>query len=137
MVQAIVKDEEGIEGKGIRKSSSSSAQYLPKLIINHETVPTVDGKSFKYLGRNVNYNMDNQVHMTETLELLSDLIKKIDDLSCHPKNKLIIYNRYVLSKFSWHLTIADLSKTWVIQNLDNVVARYTTDIGLNSLLALL
>ena len=51
-------------------------------------------------------------------------MKKIDDLSCHPRNKRIIYHRYVLSKLSWHLTIADLSKTWVIQNLDNVVARY-------------
>ena len=69
--------------------------------------------------------MDNQVHMSEALELLSDLMKKIDNLSCHPKNKLIIYHRYVLSKLSWHLTIADLSKTLVIQNLDNVVSRYT------------
>ena len=62
--------------------------------------------------------------MTEALELLSELMKKIDDLSCHQKNKLIIYHRYVLSKLSWHFTIADLSKTWVIQNLYNVVARY-------------
>ena len=42
-----------------------------------------------------------------------------------PPESLNIYHRYVLSKLSWHLTIADLSKTWVIQNLDNVVARYT------------
>ena len=69
--------------------------------------------------------MDNQVHKTEALELLSDLLKKIDGLFCHPKTKVMIYHRYVLSKLSWHLTIADLSKTWVIQNLDNVVARYT------------
>ena len=111
---------------GIGKSSSSSIQYLPKLIINHDTVPTVDiGKSFKYLGRHFNYTMDNQVNMTEALVLLSDLMKKIDDLSCHPKNELVIYHRYVLSKLSWHLTIADLSKTWVIQNLDNVIGRYT------------
>ena len=111
---------------GIRKASSSSTQYLPKLTINHETVPTVDiGESFRYLGRHFNYTMDNQIHMSEALEFLNALMKKIDDLSCHPKNKLIIYHRYVLSKLSWHLTIADLSKTWVIQNLDNVVARYT------------
>ena len=63
--------------------------------------------------------------MSEALEFLNALMKKIDDLSCHPKNKLIIYHRYVFSKLSWHLTIADLSKTWVIQNFDNVVARYT------------
>ena len=26
---------------------------------------------------------------------------------------------------SWHITIADISKTWVIQNLDNTVAKYS------------
>ena len=105
---------------------SKSTTDLPKLIIKYETVSTVDiGKSSKYLGRHFNYTMDNQVHMSEALQLLSDLMKKIDDLSCHLKNKLIIYHRYVLSKLSWHLTIVDFSKTWVIQNLDNVVvARY-------------
>ena len=68
--------------------------------------------------------MDNQNHMSEVLDLLNDLMQKIDSLSCHPKNKLLIYHRFVLSKLSWHLTIADLSKTWVVQNLDNVVSKY-------------
>ena len=37
---------------GIKKASTSSVQYLPKLILNHALVPTVEiGKSFKYLGR--------------------------------------------------------------------------------------
>ena len=56
-------------------------------------------------------------------------MKKIDELSCHPKNIPIIYHRYALSKLSWHLTIADLSKNWVIQNLDNIVARKVKDIA--------
>ena len=30
----------------------------------------------------------------------------------------------MLSKLSWHLTVADLSKTWVVQNLDNIVTEY-------------
>ena len=68
--------------------------------------------------------MDNQNHMAEVLDLLNDVMQKIDSLSCHPKNKLLIYHRFVLSKLSWHLTIADLSKTWVVQNLDNVVSKY-------------
>ena len=49
---------------------------------------------------------------------------KIDCLPCHPKNKLLLYHRFVLSKLSWHLTIADLSKTWVVENLDSVVSRF-------------
>ena len=51
-------------------------------------------------------------------------MNRIDSLSCHPKNKLLIYHQFVLSKLSWHLTVADLSKTWVVQNLDNIVTKY-------------
>ena len=56
---------------GIKKSSTLLIQYLLKLIINHEVVPTSDiGKSFRYLGRHFNYTMDNQIHMSEVLDLL-------------------------------------------------------------------
>ena len=97
---------------GIKKSSTSSTQYLPKLIINYEVVPTIDiGKSFRYLGRHFNYNMDNQIHMSEVLNLLLALMNIVDSLSCHPKNKLLIYHQFVLPKLSWHLTVADLCKT--------------------------
>ena len=35
---------------GNKKSSTSSMQYLPKLIIDHEVVPTIEiGKSFDVL----------------------------------------------------------------------------------------
>ena len=51
-------------------------------------------------------------------------MNRIVSLSCHPENKLFIYHQFVLSKLSWHLTFADLSKTWVVQNLDNIVTKY-------------
>ena len=56
--------------------------------------------------------------------MLSDLLNKIDTLRILPKNKLLLYHRYVLSKISWHLTVADLSKTWVIEHLDNLVVKF-------------
>ena len=55
---------------------------------------------------------------------VTDLLPKIDNTPCHPKNKLILYHRFVLSKITWHFTIADLSKTWVVENLDSIVGRY-------------
>ena len=64
------------------------------------------------------------IHMSEVLDLLKDLMNRIDSLSCHPKNKLVIYHQFVLSKLSWHLTVADLIKTWVVQNLGNIVTKY-------------
>ena len=48
----------------------------------------------------------------------------IDSLPLHPRNKLLIYHRYLLSKISWDLTIADISMTWIKQTLDNKVSDY-------------
>ena len=55
---------------------------------------------------------------------LSDMLFRIDALPVLPKNKILLYQRYILSKFSWHLTVATLSKTWVIQHLDNIASRF-------------
>ena len=71
--------------------------------------------------------MDNVEYRSIFLETINDLLCTIDRISCHQKNKLLLYHRFVLSKIiSWHFTIADLSKTWVIENLDNKVADYST-----------
>ena len=94
----------------IKKASTSSMQYLPKLVLNHDLVPTVEiGKSFKYLGRHFNVAMDTYNHMSEVLDIFSGLMKNIDCIPCHPK--YLLYHRLVLSKVSWHFTIANLSKT--------------------------
>ena len=109
---------------GIKKFSSRSLQCEPKLLINNETVPTVkSGDSIKYLGRSFDFEMDNEVHKEKLKSSLLDMLTRIDALPVLPKNKLLLYQRSILSKLSWHLTVATLPKTWVIQHLDNVVAR--------------
>ena len=55
---------------------------------------------------------------------LHALLKKIDALNFHPRNKLLLYDCHVLSKISWHVTVADLGKTWISENLDNIVTKY-------------
>ena len=52
------------------------------------------------------------------------MLKKVDSLYIHPRNKLLLYHRYVLSKISWHFTVTDLGKTWISENLDNIISRY-------------
>ena len=37
----------------------------------------------------------------------------------YPKNKLLQYSSYVLSKPSWHFTVAIISKTWIIDSIMN------------------
>ena len=109
----------------IKEFSSRSLQYEPKLFINKDIVPTVKcGDSFKYLGRYFNFEMDNEVHKEKLKSSLPDMSTRIDALPVLPKNKLLLYQRYILSKLSWHLTVATLPKPWVIQNLDNVVTRF-------------
>ena len=67
--------------------------------------------------------MDNYEHKSVLLDALSDSMNKFDMIPCHTKNKLLLYHRYVISKLSWHLAIADLNRTWVVEKLDSVVTR--------------
>ena len=118
---------------GIKKVSSHSLQYEPKLFINNEIVPTVkSGDSFKCVGHYFNVEMDNEVHKEKLKSSLSDMLTRINALPVLPKNKLLLYQQYILSKLSWHLTVATLPKTWVIQHLDNVVTRFVRYQGVES-----
>ena len=56
--------------------------------------------------------------------LFTDLLKEINSLPINSKNKLLLYSRFVLCKVSWHFAVADLSKTWVTENFDNLVSKY-------------
>ena len=88
-------------------------------------IPPVEiGKSFTYLGRHFNYAMDDQTHKDEIIEKFADLMKAINELPLHPRNKIKLYMSYELAKLSWHFTITDLSTTWMKENVDNVANDY-------------
>ena len=63
-------------------------------------------------------------HKQELITLLKDIMSEIDLKPLHPKNKILLYSRFLLSKFSWHFTVATLSKTWVCENMDSVVNKF-------------
>ena len=87
---------------GIQKHSTKSIQYKPKLLINNKHVPRIEiGESFRYLGRYFDFNMSDEKHKSESYELFSNTISKIDELPLHPQNKILLYSRYLLSKISW------------------------------------
>ncbi|CAB3990591.1 Retrovirus-related Pol poly from type-1 retrotransposable element R2 [Paramuricea clavata] len=84
---------------GIRKSLTKSVQYLPKLLINNELIPaTKIGESFRYLGKYFNFSMSEKEHKQELITLMDDIMSEIDLKPLHPKNKLLLYSRYLLSK---------------------------------------
>ena len=110
---------------GIKKSATESTQCKPRLLINNELVPCVEfGDSFRYLGRYFDIDMSNTVHKRELSHTVSDIMSKVGLLPLHPRFKHQLYNRYLLPKISWHHSVADLTKTWVSEILDNLVAKY-------------
>ena len=68
--------------------------------------------------------MSNRQCTSELSSLVQDLICNIDEKPLHPKNKLPLYNRYVLSKLSWHFIVVDISKAWIIANIHAIVNGY-------------
>ncbi|CAB4002828.1 Hypothetical predicted protein [Paramuricea clavata] len=110
---------------GIKKAVTKSVQYLPKLLISNQLIPKITiGESFQYLGRYFDFHMSNDNHKTELVTLLNELMSDVDSKPLQPKNKLLLYSRYVLSKLAWHLTVATLSKTWVTENIDSIANKY-------------
>ncbi len=84
---------------GIKKALTKSVQYLPKLLIKNDLIPTVKiGESFEYLGRFFDFDMSNQEHKSKLISLIDELMSDIDLKPPHPKNKVLLYSRYVLSK---------------------------------------
>ena len=64
------------------------------------------------------------MHKSKLTAELNKILSQIDLLPLHPKYKILLYSRHLLSKISWHFTVADLTETWVSENLDNAAASY-------------
>jgi hypothetical protein len=82
------------------------------------------GKSFRYLGRYFDFNMSDEEHKSELLDVFNDIMNKINELPLHPKNKILLYSRYLLSKISWNFTVSDISKTWICETFDGIASKY-------------
>ena len=89
---------------GIKKSGSTrnnSKQFQPKLFVNNEFIPPVKhDEYFTYLGRHFDYKMTNNQRKDDLFSDTKYMMKRVDYLPLHPKNKMLIYQRYVLSKLS-------------------------------------
>ena len=110
---------------GIKKTLTKSSQYLPKLLVNNKLIPAINiGEHFQYLGRYFCFTMSDEKHKSELTSLVQELMTDIDSKPLHPKHKILIYSRYVLTKLSWHFTVTSLSKTWVSENIDSIVNSY-------------
>ena len=86
---------------GIKKALIQSSQYLPKLLVNNKLIPAINiGENFQYLGRYFCFTMSDEKHKSELTSLVEELMTDIDSKPLHPKHKIMIYSRYVLTKLS-------------------------------------
>ena len=107
---------------GIRKSKTSSVQYKPYLKISNTMIPQICiNERFTYLGKQFSFNMKTEFVEFDLVKELSGYLEKLDLLPLHPDNKCNIVTKFIFSKLRWKLSIYNLSETWVIQNLDNIV----------------
>ena len=82
------------------------------------------GKSFVYLGKQFNHGMKID-DIKEELKIDNlKYVTTIDRLPLNALNKTSIIQKYVFSKYRWLFTIYDLSETWVVENIDNVIGKY-------------
>ena len=95
------------------------------LKVNNEMIPPVeiDG-SFRYLGKMFSYTMGTDEIRNELKEELTSYLDKVDKLPLHPKNKLLIINKFVYNKLRWRLSVYHLSESWATKSLDGKVIHY-------------
>ena len=68
--------------------------------------------------------MSDEEHKSELVKVFNDIMNKIDEQPLHPKNKILLYSRYLLSKISWKFTVSGISKTWICKTLDGIASKY-------------
>ena len=68
--------------------------------------------------------MDNAEHKANIIRLTNDILMKIDSLPLHPMNKILLYSRYLHAKLSLDLTVADIDKTWIVNNIHNICRQF-------------
>ena len=110
---------------GIHKQGSASKQFKPNLFINNQKVNPVNiGESFAYLGRHFDFDMSETNHKQKLTDSFTTLMDRVNSLPLHPRFKLLIYQRFILSKISWDLTVSDITESWVRKVLDNKARHY-------------
>jgi len=68
--------------------------------------------------------MDNIDHISEVIQHVNDLMRKLDEIPCPLNNQLLLYHRFAVSQLLWHFTVADLGTTWVAKDIENLVYKY-------------
>ena len=125
----------------MEKVRTAPKQVMPKLYLNNTLIPQIKlQESFTYLGKHFDFEMTSNQHKTSLLDNLKRMLQTIDALPLHPRNKIKLYQQYILPKLSWDLTISDISITWVKQALDPLLAsriRQWLEIPINGTLDIL
>ncbi len=109
----------------MKKTHSSSMQFLPYLTLGGKRVPPVAiGESFTYLGKLFSFDMDNHQAKEEILNTMEGIIEKTDSLPLHPRSKISIVTLYMYSKLRWWFSCYQLDLFWLKGSCDSLILRY-------------
>ena len=64
------------------------------------------------------------MHSSELTDRINVIIAQFDQLPLHPKHKVLVYSRHLLSIISWRFSVAGYSEIWVCENLYCIVLSY-------------
>jgi hypothetical protein len=110
---------------GMVKKGSTITQILPRISISTGDIPPVPiGGHFKYLGRNFDFDLRNELVKSELVDKVEKYLKIISSLKLKPQTKIKIIDHYVFAQISFTLRIYNLSVTWVSENIDTLFVRY-------------
>ena len=90
----------------MRKQDGKYVQYRPNLSIGNESIPTVEiGASFIYLGKMLDFDMNNNAAKIQLSEKLTRLLNTTSALNIDPQQKLKILKVFTPSQISFELRI--------------------------------
>lgn len=90
-------------------TESSYSTYDPLLTVNNENIPSIEKAPFKFLGRKVDYTLNDERMKEEVRSKLIELINILDQASITGAMKSWAYNNYIVPYITWELTIYDFS----------------------------
>jgi len=110
------------------KRAGQYIQTQPGLFIDGTPIPVIDqNKSFKYLGKLFNFQMDNNDAKQEIESSVRLMLSTTTNLHVRPQTKLKIVRKIMPTQFSFQLRLYDISLTWIHQSLDSLLTNCVRD----------
>ena len=106
----------------MRKQNNEYKQYMPVIVASDSRLPAVEfGKSFCYLGKLFNSNMNTEEAKKLLEDKLNNILVRLPEIPTSPQMKLKILKLFVYPRISFELKTYNFSASWIGRVLDGMV----------------